>query len=52
MSGNNVTGATIEVQSVKYGMTGENVPFYIDPSIHLQRMTMAKLQLHSIPQTH
>jgi len=26
MSGNNVTGATIEIQSVKYSMTGENVP--------------------------
>jgi len=26
MSGNNVSGATIEVQSVKYGTTGESVP--------------------------
>ncbi len=26
MSGNNVSGATVEVQSVKYGMTGESVP--------------------------
>lgn len=26
MSGNNVSGASIEVQNVKYGMTGENVP--------------------------
>lgn len=26
MSGNNVSGASIEVQNVRYGMTGENVP--------------------------
>jgi len=32
VSGNNVSSATVEVQSVKYGMTGENVPFTVSTS--------------------
>lgn len=32
VSGNNVSSATIEIESVKYGMTGETVPFGVDTS--------------------
>ncbi|MDO8726564.1 MAG: Ig-like domain-containing protein [Candidatus Methanoperedens sp.] len=32
VSGNNVSSATIEVSSLKYGMTGENIPYGVDSS--------------------
>ncbi|MDD5615396.1 MAG: Ig-like domain-containing protein [Candidatus Methanoperedens sp.] len=32
VSGNNVSSATIEVSSLKYGMTGENIPYGVNSS--------------------